>query len=162
MAAVGANKLCAVALASGLLLAALPAGGAGDSFTDRCIELNARLAKLDCKQAFAEARALLVDAKPYLSDVAQELKRNKPRLEALSAALGQTSKVAMSCVAKHVKEAPAVTPAYLGIDHFQAKLQQWVHHRWEFPADFARTYQRDLMEKYNDTLEALRAAGNQL
>jgi hypothetical protein len=145
-----------------LSLLAVPAGCASDAFTERCIELKAQLPKLDCKRVFEAAQALLVDGKPYLSNVAQELRSNRRRLEALSATLEQASPVARDCVAKHVRNAPAVTRAYISIDQLQVKLHGWVNHRWEFPPDFARSYQHDLTEKYNNALEALRAVGKQL
>ena len=111
---------------------------------------------------FRETHALLSDGRAYLSNVAQELRSNRGRLEASSALLQDTVRAARDCLVKHAREAPAVTQAYLAIDGLSVKLGSWVTHKWEFPADFARDYQRDLIEKYNHALEAMAAAERQL
>src|SRR5687767_2815797 len=149
------------ALSAGMSLAILPVW-ANDSFTDRCIALKARLANLDCRQMFREAHTILSDGGPYVSSVAQELKRNRGRLSALSDVLKETTRAAQNCLAKHVKEAPAVVPAYLSIDQFHVDLERWVTHKWEFPDDFARKYQQNLIDKYNKALEAIRSVNEQL
>lgn len=154
--------LITLCVAAGLLLSAAPAGWAADPFTERCIALKAQLATLDCKQIFREARALLSDGQPYLSNVAQELRSNRGRLEASSALLRDTTHAARDCLVKHVREAPAVAQAYTAIDALSVKLGSWITHKWEFPADFARNYQRDLIDKYNHALEAMAAAERQL
>jgi hypothetical protein len=153
--------LGAAGIAVGVGVAA-PQGRAADPFTERCIALKAQLAMLDCKRIFREAHALLSDGRPYLSNVAQELRSNRGRLEASSGLLQDTTRAARDCLVKHVREAPAVAPAYSAIDALSAKLGSWVTHKWEFPADFARNYQRDLTEKYNQALEAMAAAERQL
>ena len=154
--------LSAPCVAAGLLLSAAPMGWAADPFTERCIALKAQLATLDCKQIFREARALLSDGQPYLSNIAQELRSNRGRLEASSALLRDTTHAARGCLVKHVREAPAVAQAYTAIDALSAKLGSWVTHKWEFPTSFARDYQRDLTEKYNQALKAMAVAERQL
>lgn len=143
-------------------LAAVPTTWANDAFTDRCIALNAKLAKLDCRQVFKEAQAVLSDGKPYISHVAHELRSNRARLVALSELLKGTSQAAQTCVVKHAKDAPAVTQAYLSINNLYVKLDGWVSHKWEFPTDFAQKYQRDLLDRYDQTLGAVLSAKEQL
>lgn len=152
------NRLLAALFA---VTAAAPAGWANDPFTDRCIALKAQLAKLDCKQLFEEAHTVLSDAKPYLSNVAQELMNNRARLVALSDLLKDTSPAAQYCIGK-VAGVRTVAQAYIGIDHLYVKLNGWVTDKWGFPADFARDYQRDLMDKYNRAVAAVQAVKEQL
>jgi len=154
--------LAALFTAAGISLAAAPAGWANDPFTVRCVALKARLARLDCKGMFKEAHALLSDGKPYVSNVAQELRSNRDRLVALSDVLKDTSRAAQDCVVKHVKDAPVVGQAYINIDHLYVKLNGWVAHKWDFPADFSRDYQRDLTDKYDRTLGAIQSVNEQL
>jgi hypothetical protein len=111
---------------------------------------------------FQEVHTILSDGRPYVSSVAQELKHNRGRLAALSDALKETTRAAQSCLVKHVKHAPAVVPAYTSIDHLYVDLERWVTHKWEFPDDFARKYQHNLIEKYNNALEAIRSVNEQL
>ena len=111
---------------------------------------------------FKEAHGVLSDGKPYVSNMVQELRSNRGRLVALSDVLKDTSRAARDCVVKHVRDAPGVGPAYISVDHLYVKLDGWVAHKWDFPPDFARDYQRDLMDKYNRALEAMQSVNEQL
>ena len=153
------NRLLAALFA--VTAAAAPAGWANDPFTERCIALKARLAALDCKRLFTEAHAVLSDAKPYLSNVAQELLNNRARLVALSDLLKDTSRATQHCIG-NVAGVRAVAQAYISVDHLYVKLNGWVAHKWEFPADFARDYQRDLMDKYTRAFAAFQSVKEQL
>jgi len=128
---------------------------ADQALAERCAALNARLAKLSCKDGLREVEVLLVDTRTVFDDFPRQLAANREGVTALASVLKQSSSLAQDCLVKHVSEKRPFDGAYLGLVELHSHMDRWINHKWQMPADFAQRFHVELTEKHGKALKAL-------
>jgi hypothetical protein len=128
---------------------------ADKGFADRCVALNARLAKLNCRDGLREVELLLADSSDIFSDFHSQLKTNRSDVVALASVMDRATELARDCLVKHVNERRPVDQAYIALSELQSDMGRWLSHKWEIPPNVQARFNHQLAEKQQKAMNAL-------
>jgi hypothetical protein len=147
----------AVAIAVAGVIVATNEALADQALAARCVALEVRLAKLNCKDAMREVEVLLIDTQTVSEDFPHQLATNREGVAALASVLKQSGSLAQDCLVKHVSEKRPFDRVYIGLVELQSHMERWINHKRQMPADSARRFHAELTEKHGKALNAVQS-----